>query len=175
MIAASIKVLFLFCVGLSLLPVVGQAQQSANTRKVLLLNWYDKDDFANVRFDAAFQTTLQSAGTVELYTEFLESNRFPKEDQALALHDYLKRKYADRFIDVIVANSDASLNFFLKHRSDLFPQTPIVFVATRHPSTIYDQGAFAASGSVRVYARSCVTCHSAIHGSNHPSGQRFIR
>ena len=24
-------------------------------------------------------------------------------------------------------------------------------------------------------ARSCVTCHSAIHGSNHPSGQRFIR
>lgn len=48
-------------------------------------------------------------------------------------------------------------------------------VATRHPSTIYDQGAFNASGSVRVYARSCVTCHSAIHGSNHPSGQRFIR
>ena len=29
-----------------------------------------------------------------------------------------------------------------------------------------------ASGSM---ARSCVTCHSAIHGSNHPSGQRFIR
>jgi DmsE family decaheme c-type cytochrome len=47
--------------------------------------------------------------------------------------------------------------------------------AARHPSTIYDQGAFDASGSVRVYARSCVTCHSAIHGSNHPSGQRFIR
>ena len=48
-------------------------------------------------------------------------------------------------------------------------------VATRHPSTIYDSAAFAASGSVRVYARSCMTCHSNIHGSNHPSGQRFIR
>jgi DmsE family decaheme c-type cytochrome len=47
-------------------------------------------------------------------------------------------------------------------------------VATRHPATIYDQVAIASSG-VRVYARSCVTCHSAIHGSNHPSGQRFIR
>ena len=134
MIAASIKVLFLFCVGLSLLPVVGQAQQRAASKKVLLLNWYDKDDFANVRFDAPFQTTLQSAGNVELYTEYLESNRFPTEEQALALHDYLKRKYADRFIDVVVANSDASLNFLLKHRGDLFPQTPIVFVATRHPS-----------------------------------------
>jgi DmsE family decaheme c-type cytochrome len=50
-------------------------------------------------------------------------------------------------------------------------------VMTRHPSTIYD-GAVIGSGatpSVRIYARSCVTCHSTIHGSNHPSGQRFIR
>jgi DmsE family decaheme c-type cytochrome len=50
-------------------------------------------------------------------------------------------------------------------------------VATRHPSTIYDAQAVgsASSASIRVYARSCVACHSAIHGSNHPSGQRFIR
>lgn len=46
-------------------------------------------------------------------------------------------------------------------------------VHTRHPSTIYDAGAM--QTSARVYARSCVTCHAAIHGSNHPSGQRFIR
>jgi DmsE family decaheme c-type cytochrome len=50
-------------------------------------------------------------------------------------------------------------------------------IATRHPSTIYDGALIgsAASPSVRIYARSCVTCHSAIHGSNHPSGQRFVR
>ena len=50
-------------------------------------------------------------------------------------------------------------------------------VSTRHPSTIYDQQAIgsASAPSVRIYARSCVTCHSAIHGSNHPSGQRFVR
>ena len=50
-------------------------------------------------------------------------------------------------------------------------------VGTRHPSTIYDAVLIGASpsASVRVFARSCVTCHSAIHGSNHPSGQRFIR
>jgi DmsE family decaheme c-type cytochrome len=46
-------------------------------------------------------------------------------------------------------------------------------VATRHPSTIYDEGLIRTSA--RVYARSCVTCHAAIHGSNHPSGQRFTR
>jgi len=45
-------------------------------------------------------------------------------------------------------------------------------IHTRHPSTIYDASVI---DSARVYARSCVTCHSAIHGSNHPSGARFIR
>ena len=50
-------------------------------------------------------------------------------------------------------------------------------VATQHPSTIYDAGVVGAGAtpSIRIFARSCVTCHSAIHGSNHPSGQRFIR
>lgn len=46
-------------------------------------------------------------------------------------------------------------------------------VGTRHPSTIYDQALI--NTSVRVYARSCVTCHVNIHGSNHPSGQFYIR
>jgi DmsE family decaheme c-type cytochrome len=50
-------------------------------------------------------------------------------------------------------------------------------IATRHPSTVYDAATVGASAnpSVRIYSRGCVECHSAIHGSNHPSGQRFIR
>jgi hypothetical protein len=59
----------------------------------------------------------------------------------------------------------------------LVSRTPILcqrcHVHTRHPSTIYDAGAIATSA--RVFARSCMTCHAAIHGSNHPSGQRFLR
>jgi DmsE family decaheme c-type cytochrome len=50
-------------------------------------------------------------------------------------------------------------------------------IHTKHPSTIYDSNLIGsgASPSVRIYARSCTLCHAAIHGSNHPSGQRFIR
>jgi DmsE family decaheme c-type cytochrome len=50
-------------------------------------------------------------------------------------------------------------------------------VGTRHPSTIYDGALIGSSpsASARIFARSCVTCHSTIHGSNHPSGQRFVR
>jgi DmsE family decaheme c-type cytochrome len=50
-------------------------------------------------------------------------------------------------------------------------------VGTRHPSTIYDAALVGAGSApnVRVYARSCVTCHANIHGSNHASGQFFVR
>jgi DmsE family decaheme c-type cytochrome len=46
-------------------------------------------------------------------------------------------------------------------------------IHTRHPSTIYD--ALVVNTSNRLYARSCATCHSNVHGSNHPSGGTFLR
>ena len=47
-------------------------------------------------------------------------------------------------------------------------------IGTRHPSTIYD-GAQLAARSNRLIGRSCVNCHSQIHGSNSPAGHAFIR
>jgi PAS domain S-box-containing protein len=118
-----------------LVSLIARAQQSAAPKGVLVLDWYNKDQPWNVKFDPSFQSSLQSlsAGTVECYFEYLESNRFPGEKQSLYLRDYLRQKYADHRIDVVVANSDASLDFLLKYRDSLFTQTPIVFVAAKHP------------------------------------------
>ena len=48
-------------------------------------------------------------------------------------------------------------------------------VASRHPATIYDNAAITTNKSNRMFGRSCVNCHSNIHGSNHPSGQFYMR
>ncbi|HKW02255.1 MAG TPA: DmsE family decaheme c-type cytochrome [Vicinamibacterales bacterium] len=48
-------------------------------------------------------------------------------------------------------------------------------VASRHPSSIYDNAAITVNKSNRMFGRSCVNCHSNIHGSNHPSGQFYMR
>jgi len=48
-------------------------------------------------------------------------------------------------------------------------------VATRHPSSLYDKDEITVNKSNRMFGRSCVNCHSNIHGSNHPSGQFFMR
>lgn len=45
-------------------------------------------------------------------------------------------------------------------------------VATRHPSTLYDQPDLASN---RLFNRSCLNCHSQVHGSNHPSGKYLLR
>jgi DmsE family decaheme c-type cytochrome len=45
-------------------------------------------------------------------------------------------------------------------------------VATRHPSTLYDGPDLASN---RLFNRSCLNCHSQIHGSNHPSGKYLLR
>jgi signal transduction histidine kinase/CheY-like chemotaxis protein len=112
------------------------APQTDSTKRVLVLHWDNKDHPANIAFDRSFEANLRSAATggIEIYPEFLESNRFPGDNQSLALLEYLRRKYADRPIDVVVANTGASLDFLLKNRSDLFPHTPIVFAANQRPS-----------------------------------------
>jgi len=47
-------------------------------------------------------------------------------------------------------------------------------VSSRHPATVYDNTQVV-SASNRVVGRSCVNCHSQIHGSNHPAGNVFLR
>jgi DmsE family decaheme c-type cytochrome len=43
----------------------------------------------------------------------------------------------------------------------------------RHPGTLYDNRVVGTSN--RIFARSCVTCHSQVHGTNHPSGHFLLR
>jgi len=126
---------FLFWVVVLMAPSVARAQQSAAPKRVLVLYWYGKDFPANVRFDQSFHAALQSApdGTVEYYPEYLESDRFPGESQAQGLCDYLRRKYADRTIDVVVAAGRPALEFLLKNRHGLFTKTPIVFLMSSYP------------------------------------------
>ena len=102
----------------------------------MLLYWYDRDYAGNIAFEQNFRAGLQSAppGTVEYYSEYLESNRFPGEKQSLLLRDYLRTKYADRKIDVILAVTDHPLAFLLKYRHELFTHIPIVFVAVQSPT-----------------------------------------
>ena len=104
-------------------------RDGAASRRVLALYWYGSDHPVTVTFDRQFQAVLkqESGGTVERFAEYFESARFPGESQAQIMRDFLRLKYADRRIDVLFAWGGVPLEFLLKYRQDLFPETPIVF------------------------------------------------
>ena len=82
--------------------------------------------------DAAIKESLSSdPGTpVAYFTEYLESDRFPVEEATAALSAYIRQKYAGRPIDVVIAVSDPAVEFVRQHRSELFPNAPLVVAAT---------------------------------------------
>ena len=123
------RLLLLILVILCVCPVVAFGQNASRPRRVLVLYWYDRAFTATGRWEETFEAALQagSGDEIEYYPEFLQSNKFPGEQQSQALHRYLKQKYAERPIDVVVAQLDAPLDFLLKYRNDLFPHVPIVF------------------------------------------------
>ena len=111
------------------------AQDSNATKKVLVLYWESKDFAGNISFDKGLQVGLHSEPSSgwELFSEYLDSTRFPGGRQAELLHDYLREKYAGQKIDVVIATPDPALDFLLQYRTDLFTDSPIVFVGVRRP------------------------------------------
>jgi signal transduction histidine kinase len=133
-----LRLLFLSLIGLLvcvLAPYTTGQNSAAVTKKVLVLYWESKDFPGNVSFDKGFQAGLSSDPSIkwELFSEYLDSTRFPGEHQTELLHDYLLEKYSGQKIDVVVATPDPALTFLLKYRKDLFPTSPIVFVVVRRP------------------------------------------
>src|SRR5215831_19687271 len=132
-------------VWMTLAPLALAAEATAH-KKVLALYWYGKDFPSNIEFDRGVQEILRKAG-IDYYAEYLEPNRFPGEGQAVALKDYLRLKYSERKIDVVIAMSSVSADFLVKYRADLFPDAPIVFhTVTRTQLT--DIGGSGATGVI---------------------------
>jgi PAS domain S-box-containing protein len=105
---------------------IASSAQDITNKKVLALYWYGKDFPLNVDFDRGIQEALRSKH-IEYHAEYFESNFFPGAGQADSFRDYLKRKYSDHTIDVVLVMSWASVNFLSKYHDDLFPDVPMVF------------------------------------------------
>ena len=108
---------------------IGALPAHCRTRQVVLL--YDERTTLPglAALDASIFRTLtsSSAEPVEVYRESMDLSRFGSDTYLLVLQDYLRNKYADRKIDVVVAVMSPALDFLLSHENLVFPGTPIVF------------------------------------------------
>src|SRR4051794_33050039 len=116
-----------------MVPVGMAARQPMGSKRVLLLHQSagPGPGASRGRFDVAFAEAIRSGGSVpiDLYEETIDTMRFPGPDQSLLVTDYLKSKYADRTIDVIVAQGMQPFNFARRNRA-LFGSPPIVAIVS---------------------------------------------
>lgn len=102
---------------------------SAAPRNVLLL--YDErlELPGLTALDAELGNTLASNSPhpIELYREEMDLSRFSSDSYKALLRGFLRAKYADKKIDVVVAVFGPALDFLLDYGGEMFPQTPIVF------------------------------------------------
>ena len=68
------------------------------------------------------------AQPVDIFSEFLDEPRFGGDRYELTVTTYLHDKYADHPIDAVVAGGDAALEFILRHRDQLFPRVPVLYL-----------------------------------------------
>ena len=113
-------------------PAIKRPEDAPQPRRVLALYWYSAEHPSTITFDQQIQAVFQqqAAGEVVHHAEYLEADRFTGEEHARTLRDFLRRKYRDRKIDVLLPWGAPPLEFLLKYRNDLFPGTPIVFYAS---------------------------------------------
>ena len=112
-----------------LMSIAGCLPASAATRHIVLL-FDERVELPGLSLlEAEFVRTLRSNSTepVEVYREAMDLSRFSSDSYKALLQDFLRAKYADKRIDVVVAIMAPALDFLMMYSDLIFPGTPIVF------------------------------------------------
>lgn len=101
---------------------------AAETRRVLMLFSNDSLLPVNNALDSSLQRTFddENPDGVEIFTEFLDADRFPGPAHEARMESLLRDKYASIPIDLAIAIGPQALDF-LSQRRALLPGTPLIF------------------------------------------------
>ena len=108
-------------------PVAAEPAQ----RSVLVLD----QSSAGLPFNAAVTSAIRStinAGSkspISFYSEHLDANRFFGPEYENEFVQFLKAKYRERHIDVVIVFGVSALDFIARRREQLWPSVPVVFAA----------------------------------------------
>src|SRR5579864_4768082 len=102
----------------------------ATTPQTIVLALYGgrPDLPANVIVDEIIRSTLERelGPRLDFYAEFLDTARWPEGETEAAVRDFLRRRYAQRKLSVIIAVARPAINFMRIYGDELFPGVPIV-------------------------------------------------
>ncbi len=121
---------FLFCVLMVFaVPGVALDAHAAEPQKAVLALYGSRPDLpSNLIVDEIIRSTLERelGPRLDFYTEFLDTARWPEGETQVAVHDFLRRRYAQRKFSAIIAVARPAINFLRIYGDELFPGVPII-------------------------------------------------
>ncbi len=114
---------------------------AADTKRFLMLFSNDSLLPAGNAVSSGFRGILEAENPdrFEVFTEFLDADRFPGRAQEARMESLLRDKYASIPIDLTIAIGPQALDFLSERRESLFPGTPLIFAGVSETS-IEQQG-----------------------------------
>lgn len=107
-------------------------EANARSQKRVLL-------FFSLRQDSPIYQSVQKSlvtplrdklnGQLDDYTEYIEEQRFSDPNYQAALKEFISHKYAGQRFDLIITVQRSALTFATLYADELFPNTPVVFIA----------------------------------------------
>ena len=93
---------------------------------------------AVIILDNSIRQEMQSQlpGRLEIFSEFLDAERFPEPERDERMASFLKDKYAKQPIDLVIVTAAPALNLLLQRRAWLFSDTPILFSRIREENEL---------------------------------------
>ncbi|WP_161488043.1 ABC transporter substrate binding protein [Sedimentisphaera cyanobacteriorum] len=92
-----------------------------------MLNSYHKGNLWEDRITEAVENEFIEYPQINLHVEYLDSKRHPLPQIEEAFTALLEEKYSKERLHLVIASDNDALEFTVRHRNELFPQTPIVF------------------------------------------------
>jgi two-component system, LuxR family, sensor kinase FixL len=125
----SLKMALVALVTLALLPSgIAPAVADEPLRRVLVLLSERRELPGNAVFEESLRAALASApsGPVEVYSESLDVARFSSPVDRQTQVDFLRRRYADKKLDLVITVGEPALEVVAKQNGQIFPATPIL-------------------------------------------------
>jgi signal transduction histidine kinase/ABC-type uncharacterized transport system substrate-binding protein len=121
---------FLFCV-VMVLSATGIALDApaAEPQKTVLALYGSRPDLpANILVDEIIRSTLERelGPRLDFYAEFLDTARWPEAETQATVRDFLRRRYAQKKLSVVIAVAQPAIKFMRIYGDELFPGVPIV-------------------------------------------------
>ena len=97
-------------------------------KSILIIHSYNEGTNWTSEQNAGIISILSNSNdNLDINVEYMDWKNYPTQSNLESFNNYLKFKYLDKKLDLIITTDDAALSFALENRKVLFSNAPIVF------------------------------------------------